>query len=380
MPRKGGSAKAIYKKIGGISESQDIIKSLFGDSSDPEVFEKNAHIIYPKYIIYRDNIKKIIELLKIISRRNVESASLLDQFQISEYDNVVKYIAELNEKYQEYFSEKYYLPEIAAQMTTQDEYMLLLQKQPPNYIKDFAVMYQKFKKSVLLDDIIQCGAYITMYHTVLTSKELSLGKIKRIPSLKPFSKLNINFADWIRRCDNKDVGEMIVKIILKLHSICIEVYNNRRSPDSDPEMFKCFMESIIKDIKKRIPGCDEAFRIILDSMDLLKTNYKSYYENFTMTSNPSVVLESYIQDLTKMENRSPTIVSQFHKIIQHYRGMITKMKQSGKVNKGDDMMENILEKNMKIIEEHLTDGKSKNKDEDEDEDDEDEEVSGINCD
>jgi hypothetical protein len=75
----------------------------------------------------------------------------------------------------------------------------------------------------------------------------------------------------------------------------------------------------IEEVKKAIPRCDQAFQKIIDSISLLKGNFSNYYKDFTISGNPTIIMENFVLDVSKNTKSSPTVMAQFRKIISHYR-------------------------------------------------------------
>ena len=58
------------------------------------------------------------------------------------------------------------------------------------------------------------------------------------------------------------------------------MYEEYGKPDINMDNFVSAIEMAIKDLKKRIPRCEQAFKIIEDSSKMLETNYPTYYKEY----------------------------------------------------------------------------------------------------
>ena len=72
-------------------------------------------------------------------------------------------------------------------------------------------------------------------------------------------------------------------------------------------------------LKKQIPRCNKAFGIIADSVKMLETNFKSYYKTSVEAENPSIIIESFIVDVSMKQKSNAEVTRQFRKIIMHMK-------------------------------------------------------------
>jgi hypothetical protein len=72
-------------------------------------------------------------------------------------------------------------------------------------------------------------------------------------------------------------------------------------------------------MKKTIPRCDKAFDIIKNSVELLEGNFKGYYRNSVEAENPSIIVESFIIDVSMSQKANASITGQFRRIIMYMK-------------------------------------------------------------
>jgi hypothetical protein len=58
------------------------------------------------------------------------------------------------------------------------------------------------------------------------------------------------------------------------------MYSTLKMPEFDVSKIRELIEQAIREFSKSLPGCDLAFRKLLQSLDTFTNNFDSYYENF----------------------------------------------------------------------------------------------------
>ena len=72
-------------------------------------------------------------------------------------------------------------------------------------------------------------------------------------------------------------------------------------------------------MKKQIPRCDKAFDIIAKSVNMLEDKFDGYYKTSVEAENPSIIIESFIIDVSMSQKSNASITAQFRKIIMHMK-------------------------------------------------------------
>jgi uncharacterized protein YfbU (UPF0304 family) len=111
-------------------------------------------------------------------------------------------------------------------------------------------------------------------------------------------------------------------ILLTLNMLYIttqDIYNLVSSPDVDIDKLSEIIIQAIKAARKQIPRCDKAFRMIEESVDMLKSGMNGYYKNFVATGNPTVIFENFINDLSGDLHIDTKTMGQFKRIIFFFR-------------------------------------------------------------
>ena len=126
-----------------------------------------------------------------------------------------------------------------------------------------------------------------------------------------------------------------------------DIYSIVTSPDVDIDKLSELIIKAITAAKKQIPRCDKAFRLIENSVDMLKNGMSTYYKDFVASGNPAVIFENFINDISGDLHIDTQTLGQFKRIIFHFRKKASEMpKKDGKL----DGVFSTLDKIMDIME------------------------------
>jgi hypothetical protein len=254
-------------------------------------------IIIPKYVKIIDNLSKYIKIYSLLLNFTDFTNSFPEL--TSNFNEIRLFIDNLVE-----INKQYNMTSDDFTNTTPDE---------------INIQYKKLKLEKFIQMIIVTSGNLNKYKLNLEDKNnLKDDFIKRDPglSLTPlkFSKLDLKML-WASPKLSGLAKKFILNILSHTLLIGIEMYNIINSPDVDIKEFSKILIDSIEKMKKQIPRCDKAFDIIANSVNLLENNFDSYYKNSIEAENPSIIIESFIVDVSMTQNASPAVTNQFKKII-----------------------------------------------------------------
>ena len=220
-------------------------------------------------------------------------------------------------------------------------------------------IYKTLKNKNEIQSIIVTSSNLKHYKKYLENiNSLKDDFINREPGLylKPlaFSNLDIKIL-WTSDKLSVMAKKYILSILSHTYTIGIAIYDIVSSPDIDVKKFSKILIDSIDRLKKQIPRCDKAFNIIRNSVELLENNFKGYYKNSVESDNPSIIIESFIVDVSMSQKSNASTISQFRKIIMY-------MKKIGSNNKDPRVVKlfNILNKNLSMMEKNKSDNPDDN--------------------
>ena len=180
-------------------------------------------------------------------------------------------------------------------------------------------LYKTLKNKQEIQSIIVTGGNLKKYKKYLADKDnLKDEFIKKEPglTLTPFSftKLDIKLL-WTSNKLTNMAKKYILNILNHTYTIGHDVYEVVTSPDIDIKKFSKVLIDNIEKMKKTIPRCDKAFNIIKNSVEMLESNFNGYYKNSVEAENPSIIVESFIIDVSMSQKANASITGQFRRII-----------------------------------------------------------------
>ena len=300
---RGKKTIKIVKQSTGIDEDEisDLFAQLAGDPTklDPE-------IVKDKYTRLKNNIErcgKILTKFKEVILDRIETKKGIDPFYDQEVKEFMKFV-ELSKE------------------SIKDE---------PSTPEQMIHIYKSLKESYIVEQyLLLCKTLMKNTDSIKDKNNLSDVFIKSYPGTEynifPFAKINFKFLfSHLLEENTDDVHELDdakTYILISLNMLYIttyDIYQLISSPDIDIEKLSEVVILAISSAKKQIPRCDKAFKVISNSFDMLKGNMNDYYKAFVASSNPTIILENFIMDLSKKPAISTDVILQFKKIAMFFR-------------------------------------------------------------
>jgi hypothetical protein len=314
------SGRIKSKVVQSTLNNKDVLDMFHGVLGTGENTALNLKIVYPKYCkIYR-NCDRFLRVLEVLRDSRV-MAKCFD----FERARLGAYVAGLRKQIKAVFSAP-----VLAKLHPPTK-MDLMNGRPANYqavtkaeYVKFAEAYEKIKSCNLVNVIVvTCQNLIPHKKQLGDQKSLSASFLVRSGGLTfaPLPDLPaMNFKQlYIDTRLGPDDRSFFLMVLHKLYTVSHDVYESVSAPDVDVNEFVQAIMSSIKDVKKHIPRCDEAFDKILASVHLLKGNFNGYYKDYVASNNPTIIMENFVLDVSKTTNSSARVAGQFRRIISHYR-------------------------------------------------------------
>jgi hypothetical protein len=185
--------------------------------------------------------------------------------------------------------------------------------------KDLNDAFEALKNNAVVQQIVITSSTLGKHKKYISDKDdLSDEFIKREPGLSmiplSFSSLDLKKI-WVSDNCKEMTRKFILNILSHAYTIGYAVYDLITSPNIDIKKFSHVLINNIGTLKKQIPRCDKAFDIISDSVKMLEGNFKDYYKTSVEAENPSIIIESFIVDVSMKQKSNATVTRQFRKII-----------------------------------------------------------------
>ena len=280
----------------------------------------NIEIVYPKYRKVAEHCSRFLRLLEtfltsaLMKKFPAEAALLADHAAALRKQEAATFRApDLEALHPPGLFEKMNGKLAVYTEVTREEY------------EAFLAAYKLLKESDLIAAIVLTCKYLIRHKKYLGDPaQLSDCFLVRRAGqvLAPLPGVAVNFKQMYVS-DRIDAAErkLILMILHKMFRISHDVYDTMSSPDVDVNEFVQIVMTSIGEMRRQIPRCTEAFDKIVESVNLLKENFGGYYKDFIATSNPMIIMENFVVDVSKTTKAPLRVTGQFQKIIRHYRKM-----------------------------------------------------------
>src|SRR3989344_4406429 len=303
----------------------------------------NLSMCYPKYDNIKTYLNKLLEVLNVFN--NSPLIKGYNELEINRRD-INKFITKSRIEIDNIFN------------IDLSDYEWNLNLVDDKVKEEFEKKYNEMKESDCIFAFIKICDNLVPYRKHLgKSESLNCKFIENMAGSEfcpfPFSNMNIKYIVDNLSANNKENEIRFILIVLnKILSLSYNMYKVLNSPDFDVEEFSQVIINNLKDVKKRIPRCEKAFKKIEDSVGLLKENFGGYYKDFIQTQNQMIIMENFISDVAKNTEADPETTRQFRQIITYYKKLADQQIKNPKVKQLFDKVNenfNALDKHENIV-------------------------------
>ncbi len=199
-------------------------------------------------------------------------------------------------------------------------------------IATFLSHYAKTRTHPVINTMMRtCSALLPFKTHLQDIGSLDARFLERFPGsdLSPVPDLPVNFKYLISQGDDND-AKFVVLALHKIYTICYDLYQEFGKVDIDTSKFVEAVEFTIKELRKKVTGCDEAFKQILGSTEMLRDRYSEYYKDYVGTMNSMIIAENFIVDVSQSVSASPRVAMQFKRILDQMRKLVNSSGMSSK--------------------------------------------------
>jgi hypothetical protein len=295
--------------------NKDVLSMFQGFIGADDSASASLATTYPKYLRIRTHSSRFLRLLELTL------ASELMRLFPGPAEHLGAYVNALQLQCTAAFS----APDLSSYIVAatdggKDDYGQV----PPDVATSFAGVFATVKSCNLVNTIIvTCKNLVAFKKSLQTASDLKDRFLTKVAGLTlcPLPDLpQLNFKQIYN--DDRLIPtdrEFVLTVLHKLYTISHDVYEAVSAPDVDVGEFVDVIMSSISQVRKNIPRCDQAFDKIVESVDLLKGNFTGYYRDYIASSNPTIIMENFVLDVSKNTKSSPVVTTQFKQIIMHYR-------------------------------------------------------------
>ncbi len=361
-----------------VKKSTKMLNNMFQQMLGLEAPKKE--IILDKYINLLKKIIKYYKVYKLFINFNI-FWNLFQEEQVNVKEQINNYLFELKKNIEEPLNKHISLykeelevsskePNMEDTLPTQthdvDQFNINIDNKGIDNIleilekcnnKEINNLYNKLKDCTEVKQIIITTSKLKDYVKYIKNRQnIVIGKSDRFIvkessielKLLDFCKLDLKFI-WNSNKSNEIIKKYILNILSHTYEIGLDIYKIITSPNIDIRKFSKIIVDSIKNLKIQIPGCNKAFDIISNSINILENNFDTYYKDSMQSKNPSMIIEHFISDIAIQTKPNGNLTKQFKQIISFLQTNITK-KMGKTKNKEMEKIFGILNKNIEIME------------------------------
>jgi hypothetical protein len=290
-------------------------------------------ITHQKYLRIREHVERFLRLLAAL-----RDSTLMMQHFPDIRAHLVAYTSALQAQFAKSFSAPDFstcLPTLSGAAAAAGPTPADYARVPPALVEEFNKVFKEMKTCSLVNTTLVVCKNLIVHKKALSDQAALRDKFLRdagtvfapLPDLSQLNFKRIYNESSINVNDRKFIMVVLHKMLMISH----DVYDALSAPDVDVDEFVEVIMGSIEEVKKHIPRCDQAFAKIVESVDLLRGNFSSYYKDYAASGNASIMMENFVLDVSKNTNASPQVTSQFRRIISHYRKLASQQSTNPKL-------------------------------------------------
>ena len=291
-------------------------------------------ITHAKYMRIQEHVDRFLRLLAALRESSLMTTHFPDM-----RAHLVAYTGALQGQYAQSFSAPDftpYLPQLAGVAAAAGPSPADYARVPPAVAAQFEKAFETMKSCSLVNTILVVCKNMIAHKKALSDpgalrdKFLARDAGTTFAPLPDLSQLNFKRV-YNESAINAGDRQFVLVVLHKMLTISHDVYEALSAPDVDVDEFVEVIMGSIEEVKKHIPRCDQAFAKIVESVGLLRGNFKGYYKDYAASGNISVMMENFVLDVSKNTNATPQVTAQFRKIISHYRKLASQQSTNPKL-------------------------------------------------
>lgn len=189
--------------------------------------------------------------------------------------------------------------------------------------KELNIKYKELKMHNTIKRLIEICSKLRVHHKAFENKDnLDDTFVNREPGLSfvifDFSTLDLKRI-WADNNTTVSIKKYIMTILHKLYDNLLSIYKTTSSPDVDVNQFANILVSCLDNLKKQpeLSRCKNALNKINQSVDLFKNNFDGYYRQSIASSNPNLIIENFIVDVSNQKNSNSSLTREFRVLIMY---------------------------------------------------------------
>jgi len=220
--------------------------------------------------------------------------------------------------------------------------------------EEINALYKKLKDNSYIKKLIVLCGRLRQYKLYIDDKNnLKDNFVGQEPGLSllifDFSTLDLKQL-WAHNNINTIIKKYVLNMLHVLWKDTMDIYKIITSPDVDIVKFTKLLIDSLSQLRKQ-PGlerCNNAFNRIEKSVELLNDKFDIYYRESIISSNPNMIIESFIVDVSNQGGADARLTREFRQIINHMH----KVSQNNGKNKDPNVQKlfKMLNQNFEMME------------------------------
>ena len=294
------SAKIKKKKLKILGDDQQDITEMFNQMISGGT---DINVIYPKY-------QKVAEILtKVAKLLNIFTASAAPLFELPEFSGN---FAEINAFSANIMRAIRFDYDFSRHMSYTEA--------PKDTQRAFLQFYTALKSSDVCKFCITSCGELLMYQQQIEAENVNFLNGIADVSWRPLTFTGFDFRQLVILDISPRITAIVLSVIRGILIQLLALHEQLTSPDIDINKFAELMIKALDSVQSRpeLNRCKKAFAKLRESVSLLKSEFKTYYNDFLETKDATVIMQNFVADVSKRMDGDAELTREFRIIMQYY--------------------------------------------------------------
>lgn len=302
------------KLLKSVNTNKDVAKALTNVLFGTPEKNINLKITYPKYIRIKSYIEKFIKSLMLLYNCSFLSHPQFENMK-EELGNYIEVLEKDFKKTFEVFNIDEYV--VKSKSLEDNDYSKVDSETKAKFARDYTNCKNCYCKNIIMvtcSNLTQYEKYIktpNVPHADLFLKKAGnliciLGDLNNFNFKRLYNDSYLNTED----------KSFLLLLITKLYEIGNDMHNVISEPDIDVDENAETMMNMCRELKKKVPRCNDAFDKIFKSVGVYKQNFSKYHKDYIGSDNNTLISwQNFIIDVASDSDLTPKVKNQFKRII-----------------------------------------------------------------
>jgi hypothetical protein len=147
--------------------------------------------------------------------------------------------------------------------------------------------------------------YITkLRENTSLSSFMQVIKASSINLFEPIITIDLKYLELVAISEGRSISANIISFMSEIHTYARTIYNIITTPNIDIKSFATTLVGRMSELKSKFPRCEEAFKCLHSSIDLICDNFPNHYRSYAVHGNNTLFMKDIFEGIVAANKHS----------------------------------------------------------------------------